>query len=130
MLIRSLTLILALYCCSAPATAKSSGSRSGAHTHSTKSTRSPAPRHVKATPTAKARCTSCARNSSGRIQRSNAARSAFQRKNPCPSTGKVSGGCPGYVVDHRQPLKRGGQDDASNMQWQTKAAAAAKDRVE
>ena len=127
MLIRSLMLILALYCFSAPAAAKSSGGRSGAHT---KSTRSPVPRQVKATPTAKARCTSCARSSSGRIQRSSAARSSFQRKNPCPSTGRTSGGCPGYVVNHRQPLKRGGQDNPSNMQWQTKAAAAAKDRVE
>ena len=130
MLIRSLMLILALYCFSTPAAAKSSGGRSGGHTHATRSTRSPAPRHAKAIPTPKVRCTSCARSSSGRIQRSSSARSSFQRKNPCPSTGTTSGGCLGYVIDHRTALKRGGEDHPTNMQWQTKAAAAAKDRVE
>jgi len=36
----------------------------------------------------------------------------------------------GYVVDHITPLKRGGADSPSNMQWQTKADAKAKDKVE
>jgi hypothetical protein len=39
-------------------------------------------------------------------------------------------GRPGYVVDRVNPLKRGGSDSASNMQWQTKAAAKAKDKWE
>jgi len=39
-------------------------------------------------------------------------------------------GRPGYVVDHKVPLKRGGSDTPSNMQWQTKEAAKAKDKVE
>ena len=36
----------------------------------------------------------------------------------------------GYVIDHIQPLACGGADTPSNMQWQTKAAAAAKDKTE
>jgi len=35
-----------------------------------------------------------------------------------------------YVVDHIKPLACGGADDPSNMQWQTVAAARAKDRTE
>jgi hypothetical protein len=34
------------------------------------------------------------------------------------------------VVDHVTPLKRGGADAPSNMQWQTKEAAKAKDKSE
>lgn len=40
------------------------------------------------------------------------------------------GRCPGYVVDHIVPLMRGGTDSPENMQWQTRAEANAKDRVE
>jgi 5-methylcytosine-specific restriction endonuclease McrA len=65
-----------------------------------------------------------------RIHRDRAQRRAFQRQNPCPSTGRTSGACPGYVVDHVKPLKRGGADRSWNMQWQTKAEAKAKDLVE
>ena len=35
-----------------------------------------------------------------------------------------------YVVDHIVPLKRGGADTPANMQWQTEAAAKAKDKWE
>lgn len=76
------------------------------------------------------RCVGCPRDGSGRIARNPAARSAFMRSHPCPATGRTSGACPGYVVDHIRPLKRGGADAPSNMQWQTAAAAKAKDRVE
>jgi hypothetical protein len=34
------------------------------------------------------------------------------------------------VIDHVQALKHGGSDTPGNMQWQTKAAAKVKDRVE
>ena len=70
------------------------------------------------------------RDSHGHIKRSEVAKRDFERHNPCPSTGKTSGACPGYVVDHTVPLKRGGADDPSNMQWQTKDAAKEKDRWE
>src|SRR5439155_22917630 len=46
------------------------------------------------------------RDSHGRIKRSESARLAFEHHHPCPSTGKTSGACPGYVVDHIVPLKR------------------------
>ena len=72
---------------------------------------------------------------SGRIsysltKRSAAARSAFRRCDPCPSTGLLSGACPGYVIDHVIALKRGGADDPTNMQWQSVEEARAKDKVE
>ena len=41
-----------------------------------------------------------------------------------------SHGKQGYVVDHIVPLKRGGADAPSNMQWQTVAEAKAKDKRE
>lgn len=70
------------------------------------------------------------RDSHGRIKRSEAAKDAFKRQHPCPSTGKSSGACPGYVIDHVKPLASGGADDPSNMQWQTNAAAKEKDKWE
>ena len=75
-------------------------------------------------------CASCPRIPAGGTERSSTYRERFQRQHPCPSTGKTSGECPGYVVDHVKPLKRGGADDPSNMQWQTIAAAQTKDRFE
>jgi hypothetical protein len=76
------------------------------------------------------RCTSCVRDRRGHIRRDPHARSQFMKSHPCPSTGKTYGACPGYVVDHVVPLKRGGVDAPANMQWQTREAAKAKDRTE
>jgi len=66
----------------------------------------------------------------GKIKRSKAAKGAFERQAPCPSTGKTGGRCPGYVVDHVTALECGGADAPSNMQWQTTADAKAKDKTE
>ena len=76
------------------------------------------------------KCLFCARDTHGRIKRSSQAKKDFQKSHPCPSTGATSGGCRGYVIDHITPLKRGGADAPSNMQWQTTADAKAKDKVE
>jgi hypothetical protein len=70
------------------------------------------------------------RDSHGRLKRSSSAKTAFKHAHTCPSTGKSSGACPGYVIDHVKALKHGGADDPSNMQWQTTAEAKAKDRWE
>ncbi len=67
---------------------------------------------------------------SGHIKRSSAARYQFMKLKPCPATGKSYGACPGYVIDHIVPLKRGGADTPGNMQWQTKEEAKKKDRWE
>lgn len=66
----------------------------------------------------------------GKSQRDPAVARAFQKTHPCPSTGKTTGRCPGYVKDHINPLCAGGADHPSNMQWQTVAQAKKKDRLE
>ncbi len=70
------------------------------------------------------------RDKHGHIVRSSKAKHNFQKHHPCPSTGKSSGKCPGYVVDHITPLKKGGADAPYNLQWQTKEAAKLKDKTE
>jgi hypothetical protein len=37
--------------------------------------------------------------------RDSGVRKAFQRSHPCPSDGKKTGACPGYVVDHIRRLE-------------------------
>jgi len=76
------------------------------------------------------KCADCSRDSKGHIARSAKAKDEFKKQHPCPATGKSSGSCPGYVIDHVKPLKRGGPDAPENMQWQTKAEAKAKDKTE
>jgi len=64
------------------------------------------------------------RDSHGRIKRSEEAKKEFMKQSGYPN------GRPGYVVDHIIPLKRGGADSPSNMQWQTIEEAKAKDKWE
>jgi hypothetical protein len=92
------------------------------HSHSHTSHSSRAIHHVKAS--------GVARDSHGRIKRSSHAKAEFKKSHPCPATGKSSGACPGYVIDHVQALKHGGADSSSNMQWQTREASKAKDKWE
>jgi hypothetical protein len=64
-------------------------------------------------------CTSGARShsSGSSIQELEAERrSAFQRRNPCPSTGKSYGTCPGYVARDVAPAKPGA---TWSMRWMT-----------
>lgn len=54
---------------------------------------------------------------SGSSRRDPSQRRAFHASHPCPSTGRTSGACPGYHVDHITPLACGGADAPYNMQW-------------
>ena len=62
--------------------------------------------------------------------RNASAKRNFQASNPCPATGKTTGSCKGYVIDHKTPLACGGADSPENMQWQTSSEAKLKDRME
>jgi hypothetical protein len=75
-------------------------------------------------------CAACPRDSAGRIRRSRAVKRAFRKTHPCPATGQTTGPCPGYVIDHIRPLKRGGADAPWNMQWESLVEARRKDKVE
>ena len=68
--------------------------------------------------------TTAKRDSHGHIQRSSTERERFMRETGYPHGRK------GYVIDHIVPLSEGGTDDPSNMQWQTKEDAKAKDKWE
>ena len=73
-------------------------------------------------------CINCVRDLGGRISRNPAPVRAFRTKNPCPATKSVQGACSGFVVDHINPLSRGGSDTPENMRWRT-IAQALKDRA-
>lgn len=70
-------------------------------------------------------------------RRSANVKAAFRHAHPCPG-GQDQGStqrCSGYVIDHRCPLEcwcksPKAVDRPENMQWQTTAQAAAKDRWE
>lgn len=105
--------------------------RSSPHSTSTHLSSHPGTEPTKASPKhSTKRVGDVPRDHHGKIKRDPEQRRAFMHSHACPSTGKTSGACPGYVVDHVVPLKRGGADHPSNMQWQTTAQAKAKDRWE
>lgn len=58
-------------------------------------------------------------SSSSKPKRSGSARNEFRKYNPCPATGRTTGACPGWHVDHIVPLACGGADKPYNMQWLT-----------
>ena len=64
------------------------------------------------------------RDANGKIKRSQAAKLSFEKATGYPHGRK------GYVIDHIIPLKKGGCDCPSNMQWQTIEAAKEKDKRE
>jgi hypothetical protein len=99
--------------------AKSSAPHSGAASSSTAESDGPSTHAV-----AHARCENCDRDKHGKIVRGKDAKKGFERATGFPN------GRPGYIIDHINPLACGGADLPSNMQWQTKAEAKAKDKVE
>lgn len=58
-----------------------------------------------------------ARDAHGNIKRSRQVLRDFQKLYPCPSTGKTTGACPGWHLDHVVPLVCGGRDAIENLQW-------------
>lgn len=64
------------------------------------------------------------------VQRSQAVLHAFQKQYPCPSTGKTTGVCVGWVKDHIWPLCAGGADTIENLVWSPVNEAKLKDAWE
>lgn len=62
-------------------------------------------------------CGTPARDATGEISRSASVIRAFRKQHPCPTTGKITGACAGWSIDHVVPLSCGGCDAVWNMQW-------------
>lgn len=79
-------------------------------------------------------CGPPARNADGTIKRSAAVIAAFRAIYPCPSTGLKIGACPGWSLDHTDPLADGGCDAVYNLAWMPdlikSSAGIGKDRYE
>lgn len=73
------------------------------------------------------------RDANGVIERRADVRAAFKRLHLCPATGRPTGACPGWQMDHVIPLACGGCDSVSNLQWlpdRLKSATGGKDGFE
>jgi hypothetical protein len=73
------------------------------------------------------------RDADGTISRRTDVLAAFKRAHPCPATGRTSGACGGWAIDHVIPLACGGCDAVSNLQWlpnSIKSSPVGKDRFE
>lgn len=57
------------------------------------------------------------RDADGSISRRADVLRAFKKVHPCPATGKTTGACPGWNVDHVISLACGGCDSVGNLQW-------------
>ena len=66
----------------------------------------------------------------GAADRDRAQVALFRKTNPCPATGKTTGACKGWVVDHIWSLCLGGPDKPENMKWQTATESYIKDVFE
>ena len=62
-------------------------------------------------------CGTPVRNQDGTIHRRADVLAAFKKAHPCPATGKTTGACPGWYMDHVVSLACGGCDAVSNLQW-------------
>lgn len=62
-------------------------------------------------------CGAPPRDADGVIKRSSAVIYAYRKLHPCPVTGKTTGACPGWAINHVIPLASGGCDAVSNMMW-------------
>lgn len=49
--------------------------------------------------------------------RSSSVRAEFRKANPCPATGRKTGACPGWQIDHMHALCAGGLDEPANLNW-------------
>ena len=75
------------------------------------------------------------RDANGQIVRRADVIRAFKKIHPCPSSGKTTGACEGFSIDHVIPLSCYGIDGVSNMQWlpniiKSSAGTIPKDRFE